>query len=455
MKKLFALILSLAMVLSLTACGGSGDTDTTGDTATDDTTTSDEANTDETGDADTAEETGDEAEADETSTDETTSYDVSELKIGLICVEDEQSGYDAAHINGLTEACQELGIDVSSQVTFVYNIGEDEECYDTAVDLAEAGCDIIISDSYGHQSYMLQAAQEYSDIIFIADTGDMANQVGLDNYKNLFTYVYQSRYVSGVVAGMKIAELVENGELTEDNYDADGNVLVGYVGAYPYAEVVSGYTAFYLGIKSVYPDVSMQVQYTNSWYDWTGEYEAANTLMANGCVIIGQHADSTGAPSAVQAAYESGSTVYCVGYNIDMLTSAPDTALTSAQNNWSVIYRETLESYLSGAGIPTDFAAGYADGAVQISALGPACADGTEEKVAEVEAALTDGSLQVFDVSAFTIDGVNPTSILIDMDLDYVGETEGVVDGVFQESVLRSAPGFEARIDGITELNNG
>ena len=197
----------------------------------------------------------------------------------------------------------------------------------------------------------------------------------------------------------------------------------------------------------------MEVQYTNSWFDITAENEAAVALMADGCVIIGQHADSTGAPTACEAALKAGTTVYSVGYNIDMLAVAPTAALTSAQNNWVVIYQHIVEKFLAGEEIPVDYAAGYADGAVMISELGPEVAEGTAEKVAEVEAALTDGSLQVFDVSTFTIDGETPTSILIDLDGDFVGETEGVVDGVFQESVLRSAPGFTPIIDGITTLN--
>ncbi len=424
MKKLLALILVLVMSLSLVACGGSNNN--------------------------AAEPAADNNAADETETpaanDETEAPAAnSDVKIGLICVEDENSGYDYAHIAGLTEACENLGIDVATQVVFKYDIPEDESCYDTAVDLAEQGCTLIFSDSYGHQSYMLQAATEFPDVTFVSATGDMAANSGLSNYKNFFTYVFESRYVSGVVAGLKLKELLDNGEITDP--------YVGYVGAYPYAEVVSGFTGFFLGIRSIVPDAHMDVQFTNSWYDPVAEGEAANALMARGAVIIGQHADSTGAPSAVQAAKDAGATVYSVGYNIDMLAVAPTAALTSAQNNWVVIYQHIVEKFLAGEEVPVDYAAGYADGAVMISELGPEVAEGTAEKVAEVEAALTDGSLQVFDVSTFTIDGETPTSILIDLDGDFVGETEGVVDGVFQESVLRSAPGFTPIIDGITTLN--
>ena len=425
MKKFLALLLAMVMSLSLAACGGSDTEDTT--TTTDDTATEESA--------------------------------ASDVKIGLICVHDVNSGYDAAHIEGLTAACEELGIDVDSQVVFKYNIAEDQNCYDAAVDLAEQGCNIIFSDSYGHQTYMLQAAREYSDITFVSCTGDQAGVAGLDNFKNIFPYTYESRYVSGVVAGMKLKELMDAGTVTDPK--------VGYVGAFPYAEVVCGYTAFLLGIQSVVPEAYMEVQYTNSWYDPVAEGEAANILMADGCVIIGQHADSTGAPSAVQEAQDKGTVAYSVGYNIDMLSVAPTAALTSAQNNWSVLYKATLEKFIAGEEIPADYATGHANNAVMISALGESCAEGTQEAVDAAWAGIDDGSLKVFDTSKFTCqpaadgsyqvdaDGHVTSAFGLDSDGDFVNDTgEAIVDGAFQESVLRSAPYFSLRIDGITELNN-
>ncbi len=420
MKKFLALLLAMVMSLSLAACGGSDTEDTT---TTDDTATEESA--------------------------------ASDVKIGLICVHDVNSGYDAAHIEGLTAACEELGIDVDSQVVFKYNIAEDQNCYDAAVDLAEQGCNIIFSDSYGHQTYMLQAARDYSDITFVSCTGDQAGVAGLDNFKNIFPYTYESRYVSGVVAGMKLKELMDAGTVTDP--------YVGYVGAFPYAEVVCGYTAFLLGIQSIVPEAHMDVQYTNSWYDPVAEGEAANTLMARGCVIIGQHADSTGAPSAVQEAQNKGTVAYSVGYNIDMLSVAPTAALTSAQNNWSVLYKATLEKFIAGEEIPADYATGHANNAVMISALGESCAEGTQEAVDAAWAGIDDGSLKVFDTSKFTVGGQTVTEYevnfsIIDFatgDVVFEGPTENVIaDGAFQESVYRSAPYFDLRIDGITELNN-
>ena len=420
MKKFLALLLALVMALSLVACGGGGEKE----------------------EAPKAEE----PKAEEPKGEEPAADPAADLKVGLICVHDINSGYDAAHIQGLEGAFDAMGLD-KSEIVFKYNIPEDETCYDTAVDLAEQGCNLIISNSYGHQLYMQEAASEYEDVTFVAATGDTAAPSELPNFKNIFPYTYESRYVSGVVAGMKLKELMDAGEVTDP--------YVGYVGAFPYAEVVSGYTAFFLGIQSIVPEAHMDVQYTNSWYDPVAEGEAANALMARGCVIIGQHADSTGAPSAVQAAWESGKAVYSVGYNIDMLAVAPDAALTSAQNVWAVLYQATLEAFTAGKEVPTDFACGIAKGAQQISKLGPNVADGTQEAVDAASTAIKDGSLKVFDTSKFTCGGETVTQAFgLDADGDFVNDHgEAIVDGAFVESSLRSAPYFSLRIDGITELN--
>ena len=376
-----------------------------------------------------------------------TAVEKSSLKVGIILVHDENSGYDMAHITGVKTAAEKLGLS-QDQLIFKYNIAEDETCYDTAVDLAEQGCHIIFSDSYSHQSYMMQAAAEYPDKIFVACTGDTAAYEPIPNVVNVFPYTFESRYVSGVVAGMKLKELLDSGAATDP--------YVGYVGAFPYAEVVSGYTAFFLGVQSIVPEAHMDVQYTNSWYDPTAEAEAANALIAKGCVLISQHADSTGAPSAIQAQLDAGKVCYSVGYNIDMLSVAPTAALTSAQNNWTVLYYPILEKMISGDVMPADLAVGAKNDGVMISPLGESCAAGTQEKVDEVWAALKDGSLNVFDTSKFTVGGEKVTSFLaLDMDGDYAGDIgEAISDGVFHESTLRSAPYFSLRIDGITELTN-
>ena len=388
-----------------------------------------------------------------------------DFKMGVILVGDETEGYSAAHIEGIKKAAGELGLE-DSQIIWKYKVPEDSTCYDSAVDLVGQGCSLIISNSYGHHTYMVQAAQEYPDTAFVSMTGDFAAISGCSNFKNAFTKVYESRYVSGVVAGLKLKEITEDGTLTAetqpDSFDADGNVKIGYVGAFSYAEVVSGYTAFYLGVKSVMPNVVMEVKYTNSWFDIDKEAAAAEALVANGAVIIGQHADSTGAPAAVQKLQDAGTICYSIGYNIDMLETAPKAALTSATNDWDVYYKYAIEAAMNGEDIVVDWAKGYDEGAVSITELGESCAEGTADYVADIEAQLKDGTLHVFDTTTFTVGGEQVTSAPCDMSfMDYTadppaaiyeGETvEAIKDGYFAESEYRSAPYFALRIDGITE----
>ena len=422
MKKLLGIVLSAAMLLSMAACGS---------------TAASSAATDSTADAATA-----------------TDAAASDLKVGVITIGDETEGYTAAHINGIKAAAQKLGMS-DSQIVWKYKVPEGAECSDAAEDLVGQGCNLVVSNSYGHQTYIVEEAEKYPDVTFVSMTGDFAALTGLDNFKNAFTNVYESRYVAGVVAGMKINELEANGELTDANKDANGNVKVGYVGAYPYAEVVSGYTAFYLGIKSVCPNVVMDVLYTSSWFDITAEKAAAEQLIGDGCVIIGQHADSTGAPSACEAALNAGTVVYSVGYNIDMLTAAPNASLVSPTNEWGVYYTYAIGAHINGEKFDTNWAEGFTEDAVALTPLGPNVAEGTAEKVEEVIAALKDGSLHVFDTKTFTVDGKEVTSAFAtDSDGDWVNDCdEAIIDGYYHESYFQSAPSFSLRIDGITELN--
>ena len=370
----------------------------------------------------------------------------STLKVGVVLVGDENEGYTFAHIDGIRKAMAANGLTDADMVWF-YNIGETEDCYDKCIECVEQGCNLVITNSYGHQTYTQQAAEEHPEVEFIAMTGDTAMKSGLPNFHNAFNLTFESRYVSGIVAGLKLKEMMDQGLVTDP--------YIGYVGAYPYAEVVSGYTGFFLGIKSIVPDAHMDVQYTNSWFNIQDEGKAAEALMARGCVIIGQHADSTGAPKAVQTAKDNGKPVYSVGYNIDMLAAAPTAALTSSTNDWSVFYTEAFKTLLSGGKLPTDWAKGYEAGAVAITPLGPEVAPGTAEAVKAAEDAIKAGTLHVFDTSTFTVGGEPVTSAFtFDSDGDWVNDTnEGIVDGYYHESEYISAPSFGLRIDGITELN--
>ena len=350
-----------------------------------------------------------------------------QIKVGLILLHDENIGYDEIHLNGFMDMVKALGL-TEEQYSIKYNVPETEVCYDKAIELVDEGCDIIFADSFGHESYMLQAASEHPEVQFCHATGYQAKTSGLTNMHNYFTAIYEARYVSGVVAGLKLNEMIDNGKITAEQ------AVMGYVGAYPYAEVISGYTAFYLGARSVCPSVTMKVTYTNSWADMALEKEAADALIAQGCVLISQHADTTGAPTACQAAG-----VPCVGYNVSMISVAPDSALTSAAVVWGPYYTYAVKCLIDGEEIATDWCKGYVDGAVEIKELNEkTVAAGTEETVNAVIEKLKNGELHVFDTSTFTVDG----KVLED-------ETY-VWDGYYHESELASAPSFTYIVDGIT-----
>ncbi|MEG2252385.1 MAG: BMP family ABC transporter substrate-binding protein [Clostridia bacterium] len=358
------------------------------------------------------------------------------IKIGFIYIGDENEGYTASHYNAAMEMKAALGL-TDDQIIMKTNTPENEACYEAAVDLAEQGCNIIFSNSYSHESYMIQAAGEYPNIQFCAATGDKAASCGLTNVHNYFTGIFQARYLSGVVGGLKLNQLIADGKLTAET------AKIGYVAAKPFAEVISGYTSFYLGARSVCPTATLQVIYTNSWSDSALEKEAAESLIADGCVLIGQHADTTGASTACEPAG-----VPIVGYNISMIPTAATQALVSPTNNWTPYLMLAVQAVINGEAIPTDWCGVFADDAVRLTELNAAAvAPGTVEKVAEVEAALKDGSLKVFDCSTFTVGGANLTTYTTAYGLDGV---ELISDGYFHESEVRSAPAFDIIIDGVS-----
>ena len=406
MKKFLALLLALSMALCLAACGNTNDQPAGSGSAAG---------------------SGDAAPS---------------VKVGFICLHDENSTYDLNFINGAKEACEALGI---TDYVIKTNVPEGQECYETAADLADAGCNIIFADSFGHEDYMIQAAKEYPNVQFCHSTGTKAHTEGLANYHNAFASIYEGRFLAGVAAGLKLNEMIEAGEFTAEE------AKMGYVGAYTYAEVVSGYTSFYLGAKSVCPSVTMDVTFTGSWYDETAEKEAANKLITEGCKLISQHADSMGAPTACENAG-----IPNVSYNGSTLDACPNTFIVSSRINWAPYFELIINAVANGEAIPTDWTGNITTGSVVLTDVNEqAAAAGTAEKIAEVKAALEDGSVKVFDITTFTKDGAAVESYLADVDTDpaYTGDTEVIVDGAFCESEFRSAPYFDLQIDGIELLD--
>ena len=423
MKKFLAMLLALVMALSLVACGEKKDP------AGDDTKTPAEG---------------------------------SKVKVGFITLHDENSTYDKNFIDAAKEACANLGLVENEDYFIKTNVGETEQCAEVAADLVDAGCNIIFADSFGHEPYMIQVAKENPEVQFCHSTGTRAHTEGLANYHNAFASIYEGRYLAGIAAGMKLNAMIEAGDIKAEE------AKMGYVGAFTYAEVVSGYTSFYLGAKSVCPTVTMDVTFTGSWYDETLEKEGAEKLIQGGCKLISQHADSLGAPTACENAG-----VPNVSYNGSTQAACPNTYIISSRINWAPYYEYAIKAVMDGTAIDTDWTGTLATNSVVLTDLNTTvAAEGTAEAIAAATEKLEKGEIHVFDCSTFTTkadDTMNAfkvdylkvdadghiTSYMADVDTDqaYAGDTEAVHDGYFAESEKRSAPYFDLEIDGITRLD--
>ena len=370
--------------------------------------------------------------------------DAGDIKVGLICLHDENSTYDLNFLNAFKEACSSLGI-AEENYMIKTNIPEGQECYDAAAELADAGCKVIFADSFGHEDFMIQAAKEFPEVQFCHATGTKAHTEGLDNYHNAFASIYEGRFLAGVAAGLKLQELKDAGKLKADT------PKMGYVGAFTYAEVISGYTSFFLGAKSIVPDVTMDVTFTGSWYDETAEKEGATNLINKGADLISQHADSMGAPTACENAG-----IPNVSYNGSTVDACPNTFIVSSRINWAPYYEYAITATKDGTAIDADWTGTLATSSVELTEVNEnAAAAGTADKIAEVKAQLESGEVHVFDTASFTVDGKALDSYMADVDTDaaYEPDTEAIIDGYFHESEFRSAPYFDLRIDGINLLD--
>ena len=375
---------------------------------------------------------------------DTASTDDANFKLGVICLHDEDSTYDLNFINGVKEAQKALGLR-DDQVIIKRNIPESNACYEAALDLVDEGCDVIFANSFGHETHILAAAKEKPEVEFCHATGTMAHTEKLPNFHNAFASIYEGRYLAGVAAGMKLNAMIEAGEITAEQ------AKMGYVGAFTYAEVISGYTSFYLGAKSVCPSVTMDVQFTGSWYDENAERATANALINGGCVLISQHADSMGAPSACE---DKG--VPNVSYNGSTLEHCPNTFIVSSRINWAPYFQYICEQSMKGEAIATDWTGTIATGSVVLTDVNTnVAAPGTVEAIAKITEELKNGTRHVFDTANFTVGGSALTTYMADVDTDagFVKDTEAIENGVFFESKHRSAPYFDIQIDGIKLLN--
>ncbi len=407
MKKFLSLLTATAMTLALCACGGAAPA----------------------GNA-----TGDAAASD--------SGDKLNIKCGFICLHDENSTYDLNFITGAKAACDKLGVEAVIKT----NIPEGQECYDAACELVDQGCGYVFADSFGHEDYMIEAAKEYPDVQFCHATGTKAHTENLPNFHNAFASIYEGRYLSGIAAGMKLNQMIEEGKITADQ------AKIGYVGAFTYAEVISGYTSYFLGARSVCPTATMEVTFTGSWYDETAEKEGATKLISDGCVFVSQHADSMGAPTACENAGVPNSS-----YNGPTDSACPETFISYCKIDWEPYFEDSITKAAKGEAIAADYTGTLQTGSVVIDHFGKNIAPGTEEAVEAAKADLIAGKIHVFDTKTFTVEGQELTSYMADVDTDaaYEGDHEVIKDGYFDESGkdFRSAPFFDLRIDGITLLD--
>ena len=406
MKKFLAMLLALVMALSLVACGEKKD-DTQGN-----------------GDGDST---------------------AAKVKVGFITLHDENSTYDKNFIDAAKEACANLGLVENEDYFIKTNVGETEQCAEVAADLVDAGCNIIFADSFGHEPYMIEVAKENPEVQFCHSTGTRAHTEGLANYHNAFASIYEGRYLAGIAAGLKLNAMIEAGDIKAEE------AKMGYVGAFTYAEVVSGYTSFYLGAKSVCPTVTMEVTFTGSWYDETLEKEGAEKLIQGGCKLISQHADSLGAPTACENAG-----VPNVSYNGSTQAACPNTYIISSRINWAPYYEYAIKAVMDGTAIDADWIGTLATNSVVLTDLNTTvAAEGTAEAIAAATEKLEKGEIHVFDCSTFTVKGETLTSYQADVnaDSDNTPDTEVVHDGYFAESEKRSAPYFDLEIDGINRLD--
>ena len=422
-KKVLALLLVCAMALALVACGGNNNAQQPSNSG------------------------GSDAQQPAADGGGNGEGEAKSVKVGLICIGDENDqGYTYNFIRGkeaATEALAANGINVEWVVK--WNIGEDSGCEDANIELAEEGCDLIINNSFGFEPFMLKVAPDYPEIEFIACTNQASWGDGLENTHNAFANIYEGRYLAGVVAGMKLQQMIDDGEITADQ------AIIGYVGAFSFAEVISGFTAYYLGARSVCPSVTMKVQFVGSWSDATEEANAASALADMGCVMISQHSDNTTPATTAQS-----KGVFHTGYNNDMIGVAPEASLIGTRIDWAPYFEYAIGSVANGGSFDQDWCHGMDMGAVVMTPLNEdIAAPGTAEKLAEVADQIRSGKLQVFDTSTFTIGGEALSSAFaLDTDGDFTPDSEeAVFDGALHESHFQSAPYFALRIDGIEWIN--
>lgn len=349
------------------------------------------------------------------------------LKVGFIYVGDGATAYT----KNFMDAQDELEVFFGDRIECIakYNIPDDKPIDQYVDELIKAGCDVIFSTSYGYGDDVKRIAAENPEVQFCQATASNANDDPvLSNYHTYMGHIYEGRYLAGVVAGMKLRELIEDGTITADE------AVVGYVAAFPYSEVISGYTAFFMGVRSQCESATMRVKYTNTWNDFGLEKEYAEELIEEGCVIISQHSDTKGPAIACEQAAEY-KTVYIVSYNASMIDVAPTTALTGCRINWFPYEKQVVQALLKGKNIEKSFngketvngndvGAGFSEGWIEMLDLNSVTvARGTVAKVETLKNKFTKERVPVFYGDYVGVDPFNPDDT-IDLRTEYIENTK-------------------------------
>jgi Uncharacterized ABC-type transport system, periplasmic component/surface lipoprotein len=362
------------------------------------------------------------------------------VTVGMILDGDESTPYNNNFLRAIPVLEAEYGERVKIIAKRNISLEHEQEALDELVDLK---CDIIFATSYGYGEMMKDYAGKYPDIVFCEATCDNANSAPVyPNYHTFMGRIYEGRYISGVVAGYKLQQMISEGTISADD------ALIGYVAAYPYAEVISGYTSFFLGVRSVVPSAKMKVCYTYTWSDYTIEKNYTEKLIEEGCVIISQHSDTIGPAIACEEAIAE-RPVYHIGYNQSMLDIAPTSSLVSCRINWTpyivgavdaVMNEKEIEKSIDAVSWGNDMCAGFDKGWVQMIELNTiSAAPGTEEKIKSLEDDIIKGKIHVFKGDYTGVDPTNPSDTW-NLNTEYI------------ENNSQSAPTFHYILKDVIEI---
>jgi basic membrane protein A len=365
------------------------------------------------------------------------------VKVGFILEGDQSTPYSSNFIRATEDLKLQYGDRV--EVEAMYNVSFEDTL--AAIDrLCNDGVDIIFLNSVEYGEPAKAAAALYPDVEFCQSACDNANTDPFrSNYHTFMGRIYEGRYVAGRVAGLKLQELINNGTIKPED------ALVGYVGAFPFNEVISGYTAFFLGVREECPTATMRVKYANTWTSYMLEKTLAKELIDEGCIVISQHSDTIG-PAVTCETCETFHPVYHVGYNQDMIDVAPTTSLIGTRIDWSlyitaavgaVLENEKIEDYVSARIYGNDCGAGFDKGWVKMLELNTAVAPaGAQELINETIEQIIDGKIEVFKGDYLGIDADDPNDTW-DLNNEY------------PENKKSSAPSFHYILKDVITVEGG